>query len=231
MTKTRTRVVAHRGASAAFMENTVEAFAGARDLGADMVELDARRTADGSIVVHHDALLADGRAIVDLEGADLPGHIPTLGDALDACAPLRVNVEIKNWPDDPDFDPTDLVARAVVDLADVRSLHDALLVSCFHWPTVDRVRTLDPRMETGLLHVRIDGATALDEAERRGHHAVHPWDPLVTADLVTAAHARGLQVNVWTVDDPVRMADLARWGVDGIVTNRPDVARAVVDTG
>ena len=57
-------VIAHRGASATFPENTIEAFRGAAEQGADWVELDARRTADHSLVVHHDALLADGRAIV-----------------------------------------------------------------------------------------------------------------------------------------------------------------------
>ena len=60
------RVIAHRGASAAAPENTIEAFLLARELGADWVELDARRTRDGAIVVHHDDTLADGRVIVEL---------------------------------------------------------------------------------------------------------------------------------------------------------------------
>src|SRR3954466_8935464 len=105
------RVIAHRGASAAAPENTVEAFHLAKELGADWVELDARRTADGAVVVHHDAHLADGRAIVDLRRSDLPAHVCDLADALDACDGMSVNIEIKNWPDDVDFDPTDAVAE------------------------------------------------------------------------------------------------------------------------
>ncbi len=58
-------VIAHRGASKAFAENTVAAFRGALAMGADMVELDVRRTADGRLAVHHDARLPDGRAICD----------------------------------------------------------------------------------------------------------------------------------------------------------------------
>ncbi len=73
-------VIAHRGASAAAAENTIEAFALAAELGADGVELDARRTADGQVVVHHDAHLPDGRVIVDLSAADLPAHVPTLAE-------------------------------------------------------------------------------------------------------------------------------------------------------
>src|SRR3954465_3236369 len=100
----QTRIFAHRGASARYTENTVMAFQGARDLGADWVELDVRRTADGALAVHHDAHLADGRAIVELAAAALPPHVPLLAEALAACAPMGVNVEIKNWPADVDFD-------------------------------------------------------------------------------------------------------------------------------
>ena len=105
-------VIAHRGASAAHPENTVAAFVGARDAGADGVELDARRTADGHVIVHHDAQLPDGRVIVELAAAELPDHVPSLAEALDACAGMVVNIEIKNWPDDPDFDGTEQVAVA-----------------------------------------------------------------------------------------------------------------------
>src|SRR5687767_2173304 len=99
-----TKVIAHRGASAAYRENTVTAFAGARDMGADMVELDVRRTADGTLAVHHDAVLGDGRALVGLRRDELPDHVPTLEEALDACAPLAMNIEIKNYMGDPDYD-------------------------------------------------------------------------------------------------------------------------------
>ena len=231
MIDTRPLVIAHRGASAAFPENTVAAFAGARDLGADAVELDARRTADDHIVVHHDAHLADGRAIVDLAAAALPSSIPSLAEAVDASDGMAVNIEIKNWPADPDFDEDQRVADAVLALAAGSDRRSELLVSCFHLPTIDHVRAGDPALETALLHAVIDGATALAMALEHGHHVLHPWDQDVTAELVTAAHAAGVRVNVWTVDDPARMAELIAWGVDGIVTNVPDVARRVVDEG
>jgi glycerophosphoryl diester phosphodiesterase len=218
-------VIAHRGASAAHPENTVTAFEAARDLGADAVELDARRTADGAVVVHHDAQLADGRVIVDLVAAELPTHIPSLAEALDACAGMVVNIEIKNWPDDPDFDAGERVAEQVVELVASTGWRQDVLVSSFHLPTIDRVRALDDGLATAFLHIRIDGPTALAQALAHGHGALHPWDPHVSADLVVRAHDAGVQVNVWTVDDPERMLELAAWGVDGIVTNVPDLAR------
>jgi glycerophosphoryl diester phosphodiesterase len=220
----RPLVIAHRGASAAYPENTLEAFAGARAFGADAVELDARRTADGHLIVHHDAQLHDGRIIVGLTAADLPDHVPSLAEALDASAGMVVNIEIKNWPDDPDFDETELVAAGVVDLVRDTGWRDDVLISSFHLPTIDRVRALDDGLATAFLHIRIDGPTALARAVEHGHGALHPWDPFVTADLVARAHEQGVKVNSWTVDDPDRMRELASFGVDGIVTNVPDLA-------
>jgi glycerophosphoryl diester phosphodiesterase len=214
------RVIAHRGASAAAPENTIEAFRLARELGADWVELDARRTADGAVIVHHDAHLPDGRAIVELARADLPASVCDLADALDACEGMSINIEIKNWPTDPDFDASEQVAEQVVALVRERSLHDRVLVSCFH-----------PSLRTAFLHVLIDRswddlAAAVAAA---GHVALHPWDGLVDEALVAAATAHGLEVNVWTVDDPVRMAQLVELGVHGLCTNVPDVARGVLE--
>ncbi|WP_426573655.1 glycerophosphodiester phosphodiesterase [Aquihabitans sp. McL0605] len=224
------RVIAHRGASAAAPENTVEAFRLARELGADWVELDARRTADGQVVVHHDAELPDGRVIVEQQRADLPASVCDLTDALDACEGMSINIEIKNWPADPDFDETELVARDVVGLVQQRSLHQRVLVSCFHYPTIQLVHQLDPAIPTAFLHLLIDRSwdeLAADVAAA-GHTALHPWDGLVDAALMSAATAHGLEVNVWTVDDPDRMAQLIALGVDGLCTNVPDVARQVV---
>ena len=111
----RPLIVAHRGASKAARENTLEAFRLARELGASMVELDVRRTRDGALVVHHDARIAE-RPLIDHEAADLPSYIPTLAGALDACHGMDVNVEIKSDPSEPDYDASQRVAMEVVDL-------------------------------------------------------------------------------------------------------------------
>lgn len=225
------KVIAHRGASAAAPENTIEAFELARELGADWVELDARRTRDGHVIVHHDAHLADGRAIVELDRAELPTHVCDLAAALEACAGMSINIEIKNWPADPDFDEAELVARHVVDLVAAQGLRDRVLISCFHYPTIQLVHELDPTIPTAFLHLLIDRSwddLAKDVAEA-GHAALHPWDGLVDDALVAAAKANGLEVNVWTVDDPERMQALVDLGVDGLCTNVPDIARQVVD--
>jgi glycerophosphoryl diester phosphodiesterase len=234
----RPLVIAHRGASATRPENTVEAFVEARVLGADWVELDARATADGLLVVHHDAHLADGRAIVDLGAAELPPSVATLDEALDACTGMGVNVEIKNDPDDPDHDPELVVASAVVARLVDRASSDGhgpdfLLVTSFDRAVVARAHALAPHVPVGQLvfDPGPDVGELLERVMGAGCAALNPWDPLVDTDLVAEAHGHGLAVNVWTVDDPARMAELVGFGVDGIITNVPDVARAVVDGG
>jgi glycerophosphoryl diester phosphodiesterase len=218
----------HRGASADRPENTIAAFVEARAQGADGVELDVRRSADGGLVVHHDACLADGRPIAGLTVRDLPEDVCLLDAALEACAAndLLVNVEIKNVDADPDYDPTEYLAKAVVDLVAERQLHEAVLVSSFSLATIDRVAALDPDIRTGYLaSARWDQAKALARAVDGGHRAFHPFDLVVNEALVDDAHGKGIEVNVWTVDDPDRMRWLAGIGVDGVITNTPAAAR------
>jgi len=218
-------VIAHRGASAAEQENTVQAFRRATAMGADAVELDVRRTSDGVLVVHHDAHVPAG-AIVQLRIGELPAHVPTLAAALDACDGMWVNVEIKNDEREPDFDPTDSIADETIAHLLSRDEDERWLISSFRLATIDRCRELAPHIRTAWLTVAVppDAVATLVE---RGHAALHPWVNLLDRPTVDACHAAGIEVNTWTCDDPVRIAELAAWGVDGVCTNVPDVAVTV----
>jgi glycerophosphoryl diester phosphodiesterase len=149
-------VIAHRGASAAWPENTLTAFEAAVRAGADMVELDVRLTADGALVVMHDpdvARTTDGRGLVcELTLAEVRAlHVPTLRDALDLLqGRAGAEIEIKD-------DPGEAAADAVVDqLRDARFA--AALVSSFHAGALARVRERDAAIATGL---ETDGTDAL----------------------------------------------------------------------
>jgi glycerophosphoryl diester phosphodiesterase len=220
-----TDVIAHRGASRLAPENTIEAFERAVEVGADGVELDVRRSADGVLVVHHDARVSDGRVIAETRWQALPWFVPTLGDALDACAGAWVNIEIKNDRSDPDFDPHDRVAVEVLATLAERT-PSRWLISSFRLQTVDRCRLLDPSVPTAWLTLDL-GADTLARVVAGGHTAVHPWEPSVTAEQVTRCHDAGILVNAWTCNDPDRFAALVAAGVDGIVTDVPDVMRRI----
>ena len=221
-------VIAHRGASTDFSENTLDAFFGAVEQGADGAELDVRRTADGRLAIHHDDVLGDGRVIVETAFDQLPETVPDLAGALDACAPLAVvNVEIKNWPEERDFDASERVAEAVVELLAGRGELDdgRLLVSSFHLPTIDRVHELAPTLATGWLLGLVETRPDLvARAAEHGHVAIHPHHVFVNEDVVRVAHDAGLAVNTWTCDEPDRIRWLADLGVDAVITNSPAVA-------
>lgn len=213
-----TAIWAHRGASAVERENTVAAFLAAVALGADGIELDVRRTADGHPVVRHDAQLPDGRLVSAVAAGDLPADVPLLDAALDACGDLVVNIEIKEPPE---------LAEVVVAEVRNRGIAGRVLVSCFDLPTIDRVRAIDDGIPTAYLAIFVPGrdeaGRLVDACRQRGHAAFHPYHLCVDEHLVTVAHGAGLALNTWTVDDPARIAQLAALGVDAIVTNAPDV--------
>jgi glycerophosphoryl diester phosphodiesterase len=221
-----TSIIAHRGASALETENTVAAMARAGELGADGVELDVRRTGDDQLVVHHDPRLADGSVIRELRAAELPDQVPTLDAALDACAGMFVNIEIKNDPDEPDFDASDWLARRVCVALSRRGGGPRWLISSFRLETVGACRRAYPDLRTAWLVSSLD-EEVVARTVAGGHLAVHPCVASLDQPSLRLAHAAGLAVNPWTCDDPARIRELIAWGVDGICTNVPDVAIAV----
>ena len=209
-------ILGHRGMVRDAPENSIAAFRACSATGADGVELDVRLGPDGELLVHHDPL-----------PDPVPDHVPTLAAALAACEGAIVNVEIKNLPTEPTWDPTEAIAGPVV--AAIRGVAVAAVVSAFTLATIDAVRAVDPEVRTGWLTVSgFDQVEALATAAGRGHTDFHPHDSAVTADLVERTHAAGLRLTTWTVDDPDRMRQLADWGVDCIITNVPDLAVATL---
>lgn len=232
----RPAIWAHRGASGDFQENTREAFLGAHDQGADWVELDVRLTKDGSLVVNHDAAYADGRGVWATPAGDRPGDALLLGEALEACHGMGVNIEIKNSPGDlgdastpgDNAVPHDLeVADAVVEVAATSGVE--VLISTFDEPTLERVRALQPRLATGFLVFDLNADPDLPErAAEAGDTAIHPWEPFVDEVFVERCRRLGLAINAWTVDDEARIKELTALGVDALITNFPGRTRAML---
>jgi glycerophosphoryl diester phosphodiesterase len=223
-------VYGHRGASHDFPENTLEAFRAAAEQGADGVELDVRRTLDGGLVVHHDPDLPDGRRLSQIASAERPASVPTLRAALEACGGMTVNVEIKHGDDPAAFDDDRRVADQTLECWSSLAAPPPILVSSFDLEVIERVKRVDASVPTGYLVLGVDDPDdAIARCVDGGHQAVHPWDPMVDPDVVGRARAAGIDVNVWTVDDPERMVALAGWGVTGVVTNRPGLARTALE--
>lgn len=218
------RVVGHRGWPTRYPDNVLAGILAAAGV-ADMVEIDIRSTVDGTLMLSHDSHVG-GMAIAEAtwdELADLDlggGHRPVeLKTVLSALPDFPLNLEIKNFPGEPGFDPDHRLALRTAALA-----RPADLLSCFYWPTMDAVRNHRPSTNTGLLVERGGSLSdAVDHALARGHEAVIPQFELALtsqASVRSAAEA-GLLVAVWTLNDPAVAMRLASMGVAAVITDDP----------
>jgi len=237
-------VLGHRGGTGPWRENTLEAFAGARRAGADGVELDVRRTSDGALVLHHDPEVPGLGPVAERRADQMPPWMPTLVQALRGCAGAAVDVEIKNLPFEPGYDPDHRVATEVADVLRREAAEDGpwparVVVSSFWAETLavfgaaDRAAghrggAVAPALGL-LVHPALDVAAALDTAVGLGCAAVHPHHSQVDAALVDRAHDLGMAVVTWTVNLPLELDAVVRAGVDAVVTD--DVAGTLARLG
>lgn len=233
------RILGHRGASADFPENTLEAFLGAAEQGADGVELDVMRCGSGELVVCHDERLDRLAGLPwdvastpwrKLQRVDVgsrlgfaPARIPRLADVFDALPErLVVNVELK----------CDTVDDRGLAVAVGRYLSDAglahrVFVSSFNPLALVRLAQAFPALRRGFL-IDPDKAWAPQAwfwAPVTASTSVHPSAEACTAERVNRWHARGWEVAAWTVDDQLEARRLKALGVDWLITNRPGALR------
>jgi len=249
-------VIAHRGGAGLAPENSMVAFRNAVSLGVDMLEMDIHMTKDGHLVVIHDKsvdrttnghglvkemtlseirhLDAGYRFTID-GGATFPYRgksvtIPTLKEVLAAFPAAKMSIEIK--PDDI------AVAEALASLIRAQHAENRVVVVSFHREVLTRFRALSPETATGASKLGMELFWVMQKAHlwrlyrpvpdvlqvpiRYGGHQI------VTPGFIAAAHRQGMKVQVWTVDDPAVMRTLIGEGVDGIITNRPDLMLALL---
>jgi glycerophosphoryl diester phosphodiesterase len=210
--------LAHRGDWSDAPENTIAAFLAAARAGADMVELDVRRTLDGGVAVVHDptlervwgsSLAVAGASLAEISAVRVGEHrIATLEEVL-RCVDLSVMV---------DFTRADVVepALAVIQSADAL---DRVLFSGGNVEGHRLVRSLAPAARIALTWTEPEPPPESLLAELGVEYFNPAWE-LVDEQLVESVHDRGRKVSTWTVDDPAEMRRLADLGVDAIVTNR-----------
>ncbi|MET3985182.1 glycerophosphoryl diester phosphodiesterase [Streptomyces sp. PvR034] len=231
---------AHRGGAADGLENTATAFRRAAAAGYRYFETDVHATADGRLVAFHDATLdrvTDARGRIgelpwsEVRAARVAGSepLPLFEELLEEFPDARWNVDVKAEP--ALFPLLDLIART--------GAWDRVCVGSFSEGRVARAqRIAGPRLATsygvrGVLGLRLR-SFAIPAALRVGAVAaqvpeVQSGVRVVDRRFVETAHARGLQVHVWTVNESERMESLLDLGVDGIMTDRIDILRTVLE--
>jgi glycerophosphoryl diester phosphodiesterase len=225
-------IEAHRGDSANAPENTLAAFRRAVELQAPWIELDVHPARDGTLMVLHDDTVdrttngsgaVCGMTIDELSrldagswfAASFAGEgIPQLVQVLEMVAPTdtRLNVEIKSSPSGLD------VPRALVDLLRRYGREGRYVVSSFDLAALLQVRAIAPEVALALIG---QGPEILVHARRHRLPWIHAHRGTLDKELVAQAHASGISVNVWTVDDPALLAFWRSTGVDKLCTNRP----------
>ncbi|MFF4017029.1 glycerophosphodiester phosphodiesterase [Streptomyces sp. NPDC001843] len=231
---------AHRGGAADGLENTVAQFRRAVDLGYRYIETDVHATADGKLVAFHDATLdrvTDGAGRIadlpweDVRHARVAGSepVPLFEELLETFPDVRWNVDCKAEP----------ALRPLLALIESTGAWDRVCVGSFSEARVLRAQRLaGPRLATsfgtrGVLNLRLR-SWGLPAAVRRSAVAAQVPEsqsgvPVVDHRFLRVAHARGLQVHVWTINEPERMHRLLDLGVDGIMTDHIDTLRKVME--
>ena len=203
--------IAHRGMPRAARENTLPSFQLALDAGADGLELDVHATADGVVVIHHDARLAAGQAIASLTLGELSRHqaapgipIPTLAKLCELVGGrAALFVEVKGTG----------IERQVLEV--LAGYEGDAAIHSFDHGLIERIRRLDTARRLGVLFDRAP-ADVTETMAVTGATDVWPRWPLVTAALVHAVHESGGRVIPWTVNDQLRAQSLAALGVDAL---------------
>ncbi|MBE9479756.1 MAG: glycerophosphodiester phosphodiesterase [Chloroflexi bacterium] len=236
-------VIAHRGASKYAPENTITAFELAVEMGADAIELDAMLTADGTPIVIHDQSLerttngsgsVASKSIAEIMLLDAGSRfdarfaeekIPTLEEVFSAVGnKILINVELKNYAS-----PFDRLPEIVVALVKKKGLSDCVLLSSFNPIALIKARRASEEIRraalTGggpkILHGVIEAFT--------DYFALHPEVSLINQGMIDKHHNAGYKVNAWTVNEESEMMKLLSMGVDGLITDKPDIAKKVIE--
>lgn len=230
-----TIIYAHRTGPPPAPENTLSALEAAIAAGAEYTEIDVQQTADGSLVIVHDADLMrvarDPRRVRDLRSEDLHDiiqlpddgsppaerRIATLEEFLDRGAGrIRFMIELKYYG----FDPA--LAEAVVSTVRDRDMEDQVVLMSLSQRAVTQLGQLAPDMPTGFV-----SSVAAGNLQRLPVDFLAVHQQAVTPTLLRRARQRGMAIHAWTVNDPAAMASLMVLGVDGLITDDPARAAAI----
>ena len=230
-------IIAHRGSSAAAPENTLAAFRLAAEQQSDFIELDVQESADGQVLVVHDSDLMkvgkDGTKIweglaaglreIDIgsyKGAQFSSErLPTLAEALAVCKDrCRVLVELKS------YGHNDRLEERVVQIVEEAGMEQDCVFMSLNHEMMRKLKAMRPSWRVGLLVAKVIGDPTELETDFLAVEA-----RMATRSFVRRAHHDGKDVYIWTVNDPAWMLVALSRGVDGLITDKPEVARAVIE--
>jgi glycerophosphoryl diester phosphodiesterase len=225
-------IIAHRGASAFARENTIESFQKAIELRADMIEFDVRRTKDHVLIAHHDAFLK-GKPIRDLAYEEIRQMAREQGFPLAAleeilqCTKGKIGLDVELKEEGYEKEVVDLLSRYFQ--------KDQFVITSFHDSCIKRVKENDPEIKTGLIlgiwkpgnliFTRLSEFFPIRRCKKAGADMLVPNWELLKFGFLERVKRKNIPVFVWTVNDEEMIRKLLQdERVDGIITDRPDLA-------
>jgi glycerophosphoryl diester phosphodiesterase len=207
------------------------------EAGADGVEMDVRRTIDGVLVMNHDDRRPGFPPIVEMTLSEIREHLPSMPTFIDSLASVTqdvwLNVEIKNFPDEADFDESRSIVNQVIETIDEHDTLDRILLSSFDPVTMQRAAQINPEMlRAQLVKLPYGLDVGIAAALSQGADAVNPELAHLSKDPIAAISSireAGLRTIVWKVNAPEDIAMLLNAGADGVITDDPALARGVID--
>jgi glycerophosphoryl diester phosphodiesterase len=229
-------VIAHRGAAGRAPENTLASVAAALEDGTDVVEIDVQETADGEVIVVHDADLMrvggdptkiwdgtfDKLRRIDVGawyGAEFAGQrVPTLEEVLELCrGRATVDIELK------DYGHGQRLEERTAEIVERTGMTEQVIVMSLSATVARNMKALRPDWTVGLLTAKAVGDLTRAEADFLAVHA-----GIASPGFIRRAHRAGKEVYVWTVNDRTNMSRMLTRGVDGVITDHPALARQVL---
>jgi len=206
------RLIGHRGGRGFGTDNTLEAMTQAAREGVREIETDIRMTADGELVICHDALVR-GHAVSHVTYEELIKHAPErplLRDILENLAGwVSFNLEVK-----------DASMRTLAEMLESYSLDSDTLITSFSATFLEGLKALYPQVRTGHLYRLPYGQDRkLENAVEIGAQVVLPYVSSISEEMVLDAHDLGLEVVAWTVNERKDLNKLMGWGADGVITD------------
>lgn len=226
ITRERPLLMGHRGVRGEKPENTLEAFSYALESGLDGLEVDVQKLRDGSLILYHDDNLADGRLVTALTIKELStsgeafGYLDELLELVARYPDTLLNIEFK-----VETRLTKNLEKDVIKRVKAFNLEQQTLYSSFNPFSLLWARLFDPKARVAFLFMDHPEVPKLLRsyfiAGWLHVDALHPYEAQVDEKLVRFARLRGLNVNTWTVNDPMRISSLMALGVDAIIGDEP----------
>ena len=232
----KVRIIAHRGSSKAAPENTLAAVQQAIEDGTDWIEIDVQETADGQVVVFHDSdfkklsgrdLKIWNATMADLQNIDIGSwlapefkdeRVPTLSAVLDRCkGKAGVVIELKYYGHDQQLE------QRVAQIVEAHDMASNVILMSLKLDAVRKMKTLRPAWKVGLLMSVSAGNLQSSGADFLAVNAA-----FANRHFISSAHRQGRDVYVWTVNDAPTMSTMIGRGVDGLITDKPALARSVL---